>query len=65
MTQQKTTYKIIINWKGELKTYHTTAENEMKGIRNCCHKLGKETNISGNYILRQLMDTTKIHVQRV
>ena len=65
MKRSKTTFKVMINWNGEIKTYHSTTYGEMQAIRNCCHKLGRETNISGNYILRSILDTSKVHTQRV
>lgn len=65
MKREKRTYKVAINWNGEISIFHTTTTSLEKALINSCHKLGKLTHISGTRIYREVNNSNKAHVAEV
>ena len=44
------TWKVTLNWKGELHHFHTTAETPEKAVRNAVARLAGKLKVSGRYV---------------
>lgn len=56
------TWKIILNWKGELHTFHTTTDSPEKATRNAIARLAGKLKVSGRYVSQYVYEGNRISV---
>ncbi len=65
MTITKKTYRVIINYHGELHEFYTTTATEELAISNSINRLGKKLKISGYSIRNHVNGRDKVSVKQV
>jgi hypothetical protein len=59
----KTTYKVTVNWYGELHSFYTTTTSQVCALVNTANKLGKKLGVSGKVIYNHISQGNKATIQ--